>query len=236
MERYKVNKFLFLFLMFPAILSCQDKRLDWAKTDPSIPLDSITSTFETQPYDDDDALGMKLYKSYDKGLLYFNGTKLDGREVTNNSAILYVSKMDERVIAISLFTEDIEHTEALVKAAEACLGDTDYHYYYAEDNTPARDKIWKKADRYYTLRVKDPDYLFGIKTKTACLTVFNSESTPFVRWWFYEGGDFSGFYGQYIDECEKPDHKNKQYRYKDFVEQMDREHKNQGTTSQFFVP
>ena len=179
---------------------------------------------------------MDLYKSYDKDLLNFDGVGLAEKDIIDNSAILYVSKSSKKVVAVSLFTEDAKKTDALVKKLEEKLGPTDYHYYYKNDALPSRDRIWKKANNYYTLRLNDVAYIFDKKTKTAILTIFYaSPDNPFVKWWFYEGGDFSGFYGQYLDEKSKPEHKNDNYTYKDFVEQMDRENKNFGTTSRDYV-
>ena len=152
-----------------------------------------------------------------------------------NFAHIFVSNSDNRILAISLYTQDPESTDKLIKLVEENLGKTDYHYYYYDDALPSREKIWKKDNKFFTLLVKDTDYINSKKTKTATLTIFNDEDNPFVKFWFYDGGNFSGFYGQYIDEKNKPEHKNKNYTYRNFVEQMDRENKNFGTTSHFFV-
>lgn len=230
-----MKKYLLIALLLPFVISCQEKRWDWDTVHLPIPLDSMSKGYALQPYGTYQDQGLELYKTVDKNLLIFSGIALDAKAAYNNSAMLYIADADKTIQGVSLFTEDIAHTEALVKAVEDNLGNADYHYYYNEDAVPARDRIWKKGNRYYTLRVKDPDYLSGTKTKTACLTLFSAESSAFLDFWFYGGGDFSGFYGQYLDESKKEEHKNKTYTYRDFVAQMDREHKNEGTTSQFFV-
>ena len=231
-----MKKLLLLLAILPFMISCQDKKVDWAKVNLPIPLDSISKNYEILPYYDYNTQNMELYKSFDKNLLFFDETELDGKVLINNSIVIYVSTFDKNILAITLFTEDEKNTDKLLKIIDEQLGKADYHYYYNDNKKLiTTQKIWKKEGKYYTLNFKNPDYIFGEKTKTAQLTIFNSESNVFLKWWFYSGGDFSGYYGQYIDESKKPEHKNKNYTYKDFVEQMDRENKNYGTTSEFFV-
>ena len=231
-----MKKILLILTIFPFIISCQDKKVDWAKVNLPIPLDSISKKYKILPYYDYNTQNMELYKSFDKNLLFFDETELDGKVLINNSIVIYVSTFDKNILAITLFTEDEKNTDKLLRIIDKQLGKADYHYYYNDNKKLiTTQKIWKKEGKYYTLNFKSPDYIFGEKTKTAQLTIFNSESNVFLKWWFYNGGDFSGYYGQYIDESKKPEHKNKNYTYKDFVEQMDRENKNYGTTSKFFV-
>ena len=231
-----MKKILLILTIFPFIISCQDKKVDWAKVNLPIPLDSISKKYKILPYYDYNTQNMELYKSFDKNLLFFDETELDGKVLINNSIVIYVSTFDKNILAITLFTEDKKNTDKLLRIIDKQLGKADYHYYYNDNKKLiTTQKIWKKEGKYYTLNFKSPDYIFGEKTKTAQLTIFNSESNVFLKWWFYNGGDFSGYYGQYIDESKKPEHKNKNYTYKDFVEQMDRENKNYGTTSEFFV-
>ncbi len=228
-------KKIFLLVSISSFLfSCQQK-LDLATISLPIALDSLSKTYKIYPYDGDYA-GMKLYKSHDKNLLFFNDTGLDGKVLTENFAFVYVSNDDQKVLAITLITEDVKNTEKLLKKVDEKFGKADYHYHY-DDNKKVivTQKIWEKDGHYYTLSAGDPDYVLGEKTKTAKLTVFNSSSTVFLKWWFYDGGDFSGFYGQYLDEIAKHKYKKNTYTYKDFVTQMDKEGKNYGTTSEYFV-
>ncbi|WP_353163976.1 hypothetical protein [Acinetobacter guillouiae] len=217
------------------LIACQDKKVDWAQVNLPIPLDYISKDYEILPYYSYEKQNLDLYKSYDKNLMYFKGTTLDGKVLLDNSAVLYTDKKSKKIVAITLFTEDKKNTDKLLKVIDENLGSTDYHYFYGDSAVPTTDKLWKKGEKYYTLRIKEPDHIFGKKTKTASFTIFNSSSDTFIRWWFYDGGDFSGFYGQYLDELKKIDNVNKKFSYRDFVKKMDREDKNYGTTSHFFV-
>lgn len=226
---------LLVLTTFPLLIACQDKKVDWAQVNLPTPLDSISKDYEILPYYSYEKQNLDLYKSYDKNLMYFKNTPLDGKVLLDNSAVLYTDKKSKEIVAITLFTEDKKNTDKLLKLIDENLGSTDYHYFYGDSAVPTTDKLWKKGEKYYTLRIKDPDYIFGEKTKTASFTIFNSSSDTFIRWWFYDGGDFSGFYGQYLDELKKIDNINKKFTYVDFVKKMDREGKNYRTTSHFFV-
>lgn len=229
-----MKKLFLLFVITSIIVSCQDKKTDWATIDLPIPLTAISNQNELLPYTDYD--NMKLFKSFDKNLLFLDGTALDGKVLAENHLILYVSNADKNIVAVTFYIEDENNTDKLLNIIDKKLGQTDYNYRY-DDNKKliTTRKIWKKDGKYYTLGYNNPDYIFGKKTKTAQFTIFNANSSVFVRWWFYDGGDFSEFYGQYLDESKKPEHQNKKYTYKDFVEQMDKDNKNEGTTSEYFV-
>jgi len=228
------NTLLFL-TTFPLLIACQDKKVDWAQVNLPTPLDSISKDHEILPYYSYEKQNLDLYLSYDKNLMYFKNTPLDGKVLLDNSAVLYTDKKSKAIVAITLFTEDKKNTDKLLKVIDENLGSTDYHYFYGDSAVPTTDKLWKKEEKYYTLRIKDPDYIFGEKTKTASFTIFNSSSDTFIRWWFYDGGDFSGFYGQYLDELKKIENVNTKFTYRDFVKKMDKEGKNYGTTSHFFI-
>jgi hypothetical protein len=229
------NLFLLLTILL-LMISCQKKKIDWSEVILPIPLDSIAKSYEVLPYLNYNTANMESYKSFDKNLLFFKNTALDGKVMASNSIVMYVSKKDEKIVAVSLFTEDEKNTDKLLKTIEENLGKTDYHYFYNENKKlTVTQKIWKKGNKYYTLNLHDPDYILGKKTKTASFTIFNSTSDIFLKWWFYDGGDFSGFYGQYLDEKKKPEHINKNYNYSDFIEQMDKKNKNDGTTARFYV-
>ena len=242
-----MKKLLLLLAILPFMISCngQDK-IDWATVNLPIPLDSISKNYKLfQPYSNINS-NIKYYKSLDQKFLYVWNTNLDGglelkyddgyTAINENFADIFVSEPDNKLLAIRLYTEDPKSTDKLINLVNEKLGKTDYHYFF-NDNEKAtvRQKIWKNKNKYYTLEMNDPDYYIGKVTKTARLTIFNDENNPFVKYWFYDGGNFSGFYGQYLDEKNKPEHNGKNYTYRSFVEQMDRENKNFGTTSDFFV-
>lgn len=231
-----MKKKLLILTLLPLIFSCQKRKMDWAQINLPIPLDSIAKNYEILPLHAYDSNKLKLYKSFDKKLLFFDEIPLEGKALVSNSVIFYVSDLDQKIVAITLSTEDEENTDQLLKIIDQKLGKPDYHYCYNENQKLiTTQKIWEKEGNFYTLNAKDPDYLLGKKTRTAQFTIFNAENNIFLRWWFYDGGDFSGFYGQYLDERKITGHKNRSYTYKDFVEQMDRENRNNGTTSKYFI-
>lgn len=227
---------LLILVIISFLTSCGDKKIDWSTVSLPIPLDSISGTYEILPYSTNDAHQLEIYKSFDSSLLYFANTPLAGKVIAKNSVVLYVSKKERNIVAVTLLTEDEENTSKLLKIIAERMGKTDYHYFYNENKeATVRQKIWMKDNRYYTLDLHDPEHIFGKKTKTAAFTIFNNTNSSFLRWWFYDGGDFSGFYGQYLDEKNKPEHREKAYSYGDFVKQMDTEKKNSGTTSNYYV-
>ncbi|MEH3114429.1 hypothetical protein [Pedobacter terrae] len=223
-------------LIVTLFTSCGNKKIDWSLVNLPIPLDSISRDSEILTYSKDQSHQLEVYKSFNSNLLYFANTPLAGKVIAKNSIILYVSKEDRNIVAVTLLTEDEENTNALLNIITDKLGKTDYHYFYnGNEEATVTQKIWRRDNKYYTLKVDEPAYIFGQKTKTAAFTIFNDSGKSFLRWWFYDGGDFSGFYGQYLDEKNKPEHQQEEYSYDDFVKQMDREKINSGTTSHYYI-
>ena len=228
-------KLRILLMILPFMVACQNKKVDWDKITMPISLDSLSNEHEILPYYENYG-DFNLHKTFDKNLLNIFDTNFAAKVLTDNSIVFYVSKNYKKIEAITLFTEDIPNTEKLLEMIEMNLGKTDYHYYDgSNEKVTLTEKIWEKGDKFYTLTYKSPDYIFGEKTKTTHFTVFSKSSKDFIKWWFNDGGEFSGFYGQYLEERKKAAHQNKKYTYKDFVAQMDQEGKNYGLTSHNFV-
>ena len=135
-----MKKLLLFLAILPLIISCQDKKVDWATVSLPIPLDSISKNYKLfHPYSNINS-NIKYYKSIDQKILYVWNTKLDGglefkyedgyTALDENFAHIFVSNSDNRILAISLYTQDPESTDKLIKLVEENLGKTDYHYYY----------------------------------------------------------------------------------------------------------
>lgn len=131
-------------------------------------MDSISENYKLfQPYSNINS-NIKYYKSIDQNFLHVWNTNLDGglelkfddghTALNENFAYIFVSEPDNKLLAITLYTEDPKSTDKLINLVNEKLGETDYHYFF-NDNEKAtvRQKIWKTKNKYYTLEVNDPD-------------------------------------------------------------------------------
>lgn len=135
----------------------------------------------------------------------------DGESGFSNQVNFFLTPENNKISAYALRTETADKTAALNKLVNEKMGKTDYHYQSKEFT----NQVWHKDGLYYFLSTNSTVEYYGKKTTTGDFTVV-SEQCPVFLEWMTAGGGFSN-YGEYLKAKNKPEHQGKNYSYKDFI-------------------
>ena len=215
--KYKIEVMLLILML----MSCQKHDFDLAQL--KLPLDKelITQKFEFK--ESSDFAEVLSIRVKDENALYFGDEDLSGTMVDNDSFFgtnritFQVSKKTNKIESYELRVETKDESLKLEKALLEKFGKADFHY---DDKKDFSFRIWEVDDNTYFLEINNTTEYNGKKTISADLNVVNNKNE--VLYNYYIAGGF-GYYSDYLYEKNKPEHLNKKYNYKDFVNQKQKE-------------
>ncbi len=163
-------------------------------------------------------------------VMVYDGMRLSGnlsRYNKNVDASNYVSFFEDPthkdIRAYEIVIRTTEETEQLEKYFDKHFGKTDFYYKDREVSC----RIWEKDNSLYYLGINfnfnNPE-LLNKSRKTALLFVTDKNAKQIIREKSPQGNYFQ-FYRHYLDAKETPQHKNKKYTYREYIEQRKRENK-----------
>lgn len=228
---------LTVFSIIAMTASCAKPGLDLAELPLPTAPESVFGTYDNKL--DMAMADFSTYKSKDKRLMWYAGNPLSGSMVDNeekkngffaaNYATFYVDKAGGQIAAYELHTETRDKTALLEGALQERFGKPDYFYRDADFSS----RVWERGGKFHFFATNSTVVVMGEKTRTADLMVVSVKS-PGLLEWFASGGGFS-YYGDYLDERAKPEHRGKSYRYADFLRDEEAEAKGWGREhSQYF--
>ena len=215
--KYKIEVMLIILML----MSCQKHDFDLAQL--KLPLDKelITQKFEFK--ESSDFAEVLSIRVKDENALYFGDEDLSGTMVDNDSFFgtnritFQVSKKTNKIESYELRVETKDESLKLEKALLEKFGKADFHY---DDKKDFSFRIWEVDDNTYFLEINNTTEYNGKKTISADLNVVNNKNELLYN--YYIAGGF-GYYSDYLYEKNKPEHLNKKYTYKDFVNQKEKE-------------
>lgn len=203
------------------LLSCQKHDFDLAHL--TLPMDKELIIEKFKFKETSDFAEVTSIKVKDENALYFGDEKLSGTMVDENSFFgtnritFQVSKETNKIDGYELRVETKNESLKLEKALLKKFGEADFHY---DDKKDFSFRIWEANQNTYFLEINNSTVYNGKKTISADLNVVNNKNELLYK--YYIAGGF-GYYSDYLYEKKKPEHQNKKYTYKDFVNQMQKE-------------
>ncbi|TDG36451.1 hypothetical protein EZJ43_08000 [Pedobacter changchengzhani] len=217
----KVKSKMWLMLLILPLVSCQKHDFDLAQLTLPMAKDAITKKFEFK--ERSDFAEVTSIRVKDENALYFGEEKLSGTMVDEgsffgtNSVTFQLSKKTGKIESYELRLVTKDESLKLEKALIEKFGEADYHY---DDKKDFSFRIWEANQNTYFLEINHTTEFNGKKTISADLNVVNNKNK--VLYNYYIAGGF-GYYSDYLFEKNKPEHQNKKYTYKDFVNQKQKE-------------
>lgn len=213
-------KIILLSLFVPFLSACQENGFDFQHV--QLPADSsLISKYKLEKRNQLNEF--TEYLSNSKTIMRYKNESLygsmdddpDNEYGFSNHAIFYFTPENDKIGAYTIHTETQEKTELLQKIVNEQFGETDYHY----QNEDFTYRVWLKDSSYYFFSTNSTIVNFGESTVTGELTVISGKSPVFMEW-FTSGGQFS-YYGNYLKEKSKPELRNGNFTYKDFIREED---------------
>ncbi|MEO5911336.1 MAG: hypothetical protein ABIP95_10635 [Pelobium sp.] len=217
----KIKSKMWLLLIVLPFTSCQKHDFDLAQLTLPMAKEAITKKFEFKERSDfAEATSIRVK---DENALYFGGKSLSGSMVDGdsffgtNNVTFQVSKKTGKIESYELSLATKDESLKLEKALIEKFGEADYHY---DDKKDFSFRIWESNQNTYFLEINHTPVYNGKKTTSADLNVVNNKNEVLYK--YYIAGGF-GYYSDYLYDKNKPEHQNKKYTYKDFVNQKQKE-------------
>lgn len=220
---------MILLLILPLLVSCIKNEFDLDKI--TFPLDYGTLKQKYELRENSDFSGFIIYNSTDPSLLNFDGfafagmlSKADDSMFSANHVSFYENRTEKKINAYQLEIKTTKQAEKFEKLLEKKLGKTDFYYRTKEFSF----RIWETDGKAYFLETNNTGSYNGEKFNSCLLYVVNSADKLLYNYMI--AGGFQ-YYGDYLYEKNKPEHKGQPYTYRNFVEENEKE---DGTDS-FYV-
>ncbi|MCJ8153976.1 hypothetical protein MKJ01_09425 [Chryseobacterium sp. SSA4.19] len=219
-------KSIILLTLFPLLMYCQVNSFDLDRLSFPVDLSAIEKKYEL--HKNSDLSGIIIYNSTDPSLLQFSGFSFSGTLNKQEQSILstnyvsfYKNRTKNQVNAYRLEIRTILKTEEFEKLLEKKLGKTDFYY----RNSEFSYRIWSVGNKLYLFETNNTGRYNNEKFKSCNLYVLAKEDQLLSN--YFISGGFQ-YYGDYLQEKNRLEHKGKKYTYRNFVD--DRE-KQDGTDS-----
>lgn len=214
-------KSIIILLIFPLLISCQTNSSDLEKLSFPIDISSIEKKYELDK--NDDLSGIIVYNSTDPALLQFSGYSFGGTLnkqetslLSNNYVSFYENRTTNKVNAYRLEIKTTQKAEEFEKLLEKKFGKTDFYYQDPEFSY----RVWNAGNKFYLFETNNTGKYNNQKFRSCSLYVI-ADGDKLLTDYFISGG--FQYYGDYLREKNKPEHKGKKYTYRNFVDQKEKD-------------
>lgn len=214
-------KSIITLLLLPLLMACQANRFDLDELSFPVDMSALGKKYELNK--NNDLSGIIIYNSTDPGLLQFSGyafsgtlNKQDTSILSNNYVSFYENRTSNKVNAFQLEIKTTKKAEEFEKMLEKKFGKTDFYY----RDTESSYRIWNIGKKRYLLETNNTGKYNEEKFKSCSLYVVGEED-KLLNDYFIAGG--FQYYGDYLREKNKPEHKGKKYTYRNFVDEREKD-------------
>lgn len=210
-------KSIIILIIFPLLISCQTNSFDLDKLSFPVDISAIEKKYELDK--NSDLSGVIIYNSTDAALLQFSGSSFSGTLNKQDTSMLsnsYVSFYEDRttgkVNAYRLEVTTTKKAEEFEKLLEKKFGKTDFYYRDPELSY----RVWNIGNKLYLLETNNTGKYNNEKFRSCSFYVV-ADGDQMLKDYFISGG--FQYYGDYLREKNKPEHKGKKYTYRNFVDE-----------------
>lgn len=214
-------KNIIILIVFPLLMSCQTNSFDLDKLSFPIEISAIEKKYGLDK--NSDLSGVIVYNSTDSALLQFSGfsfagtlNKQDTSMLSTNYVSFYQNRTTNQVNAFRLEIKTTKKAEEFEKLIEKKLGKTDFYY----RNSEFSYRAWNTGNKLYLLETNNTGRYNDEKFKSCNLYVV-ANGDKLLNDYFISGG--FQYYGDYLQEKDKPQHKGKKYTYRNFVYEKEKD-------------
>ncbi|WP_131368699.1 hypothetical protein [Chryseobacterium luteum] len=214
-------KSIIILIIFPLLISCQTNSFDLDKLSFPVDISVIEKKYELDK--NSDLSGVIVYNSTDSALLQFSGLSFSGTLNKQDTSILstnyvsfYANRTTNQVNAYRLEIRTTKKAEEFEKLLEKKFGKTDFYYRDQEFSY----RVWNAGNKLYLLETNNTGIYNNEKFKSCNLYVV-AHGDQLLNDYFISGG--FQYYGDYLQEKNKPEHKGKKYTYRDFVDEREKD-------------
>ncbi len=214
-------KSIIILIVFPLLLSCQTNSSDLDKLSFPIDLSAIVKKYELDK--NSDLSGVIVYNSTDPALLQFSGYAFSGTlnkqepsMLSNNYVSFYENRTTNKVNAYRLEIKTTKKSEEFEKLLEKKFRKTDFYY----RDSKFSYRVWNAGNKLYLFETNNTGKYNNEKFRSCSLYVVAS-GDKLLNDYFISGG--FQYYGDYLREKNKPEHKGKKYTYRNFVDQKEKD-------------
>lgn len=208
-------------LLLPLLMACQSNSFDLDKLSFPVDISGLEKKYEISR--NNDLSCIIIYNSTYPALLHFSGNSFSGTLnkqessiLSNNYVSFYENRTTNKVNAFMLEIKTTKKAEEFEKMLEKKFGKTDFYY----RDTEFSYRIWNKGNKRYLLETNNTGKYNGEQFKSCSLHVV-AEGDKLLNDYFIAGG--FQYYGDYLREKDKPEHKGKKYTYRNFVDEKEKE-------------
>lgn len=209
-----------ILIIFPLVMSCQTNSFDLNKLSFPIEISTIEKKYELDK--NGDLSGVIVYNSTDSTLLQFSGftfsetlNNQDTSILSTNYVSFYQNRITNHVNAFRLEIKTTKKAEEFEKLIEKKLGKTDFYYRDSEFSYRA----WNADNELYLLETNTGRY--NSEKFKSCNLYVVANGDKLLNDYFISGG--FQYYGDYLQEKNKPQHKGKIYTYRNFVNEKEKD-------------
>lgn len=202
-------------------MSCQTNSFDLDKL--SFPIDMLAIEKKYELNKNTDLSGVIVYNSTDSALLQFSGSsfsgtlnKQDTSMLSTNYVSFYENRTTHKVNAYRLEIRTTPKAEEFEKMLEKKFGKTDFYYRDPEFSY----RVWNTGNKLYLFETNNTGKYNNEKFRSCSLYVVNDGDK--LRNDYFISGGFQ-YYGDYLREKNKPEHKGKKYTYRNFVDEKEKD-------------
>lgn len=214
-----IMKSIIILIIFPLLMSCQSNSFDLDQLNFPVDIASIEKSYKVDK--NNDLSGIIVYNSIDSGLLRFSGISFSGSLNEGDTSILstnyvsfYENRTSEKVNAYRLEIRTTSKANDFEKMMAKKFGKA--NFYYRDSQFSYR--IWPAGNKLYLFETNNTGQYNGEKFNSCNLYVINDGDKLLID--YFLSGGFQ-YYGDYLQEKNKPEHNGKKYTYRNFVEEKE---------------
>lgn len=214
-------KSIITLLLLPLLMTCQTNSFDLDKL--SFPVDIAILEKKYELNTNSDLSGIIVYSSTDPTLLRFSGysfsgalNKQDASILSTNYVSFYEHRTTNKVNAYRLEFKTTKKAEEFEDRLVKKFGKTDFYY----RDTQFSYRIWNTGNKRYLLETNNTGRYNDEKFKSCSLYVV-ADGDQLLNDYFIAGG--FQYYGDYLREKNKTEHKGKKYTYRNFIDEKEKE-------------
>jgi hypothetical protein len=214
-------KSIIILIFFPLLMFCQSNSFDLDQLSFPIDMSVIEKKYELDK--NSDLSGIIVYNSTDSALLQFSGYAFSGTlnkqepsMLSNNYVSFYENRTTNKVNAYRLEIKTTKKAEEFEKLLEKKLWKTEFYY----RNAKFSYRVWNIGNKIYLFETNNTGKYNNEKFESCSLYVV-ANGDQLLNDYFISGG--FQYYGDYLREKNKPEHRGKKYTYKNFVDEKEKD-------------